>query len=407
MNIDELFVEAYDLPDALEKDQILELFKMMNLGDDSAREIIARHNILLVLNEVTNKFKNVDYDKKELVAIGAVGLVNAINTFDVTKGIAFSTYAVHCIDNEIYMFLRNSRKYMNNISLDMEVCFDIDGNSLCIKDSLVDDMDIESDYEQKELYGVLNKIVDNLPLKDRELVKLYFGFYGRVYNQKEIASKMGISQAHVSRLITKIVVKIRKYMENNECISKRKKKIGEKGKNRTIYEFLKDFPKEKVDALIMSLSYENYCTLVKRYGYNLENPVFNSLDSVDSNKFYYLINRMRKKLAYDKARNLDSNSLYLEYGNVNGEVDVFTSKDYIKFKRLMKVELFTKLKENFTLTEAMIILLKYGYIDDKRFSNNVISSILGISDELVQDILNNVLKKLNGLDEVTRKLVIK
>ena len=157
----------------------------------------------------------------------------------------------------------------------------------------------------------------------------------------------------------------------------------------------------------MSLSYENYCTLVKRYGYNLENPVFNSLDSVDSNKFYYLINRMRKKLAYDKARNLDSNSLYLEYGNVNGEVDVFTSKDYIKFKRLMKVELFTKLKENFTLTEAMIILLKYGYIDDKRFSNNVISSILGISDELVQDILNNVLKKLNGLDEVTRKLVIK
>ena len=106
MDIDELFIDANNLPRPLSKKQTYELLDKINDGDKQALEILSRHNVRLVLSEVTRRFKLVEYDKKELVAIGNVGLVNAIKTFDKSKNIEFSTYAVRCIDNQILMFLR-------------------------------------------------------------------------------------------------------------------------------------------------------------------------------------------------------------------------------------------------------------------------------------------------------------
>ena len=103
MDIDELFIDANNLPRPLSKKQTYEL--------KQALEILSKHNVRLVLSEVTRRFKLVEYDKKELVAIGNVGLVNAIKTFDKSKNIEFSTYAVRCIDNQILMFLRKIKKH--------------------------------------------------------------------------------------------------------------------------------------------------------------------------------------------------------------------------------------------------------------------------------------------------------
>ena len=134
MDIDELFIDANNLPRPLSKNQTYELLDKINDGDKQALEILSKHNVRLVLSEVTRRFKLVEYDKKELVAIGNVGLVNAIKTFDKSKNIEFSTYAVRCIDNQILMFLRKIKKHNNVDSLDKIISYNKDGEKLKLKD---------------------------------------------------------------------------------------------------------------------------------------------------------------------------------------------------------------------------------------------------------------------------------
>lgn len=107
MNIDEFFRDGHRLPRPLTKDELHQLFKELNEGSQEARNKLIIHNIRLVLYEVTHKFKNVDYDKKDLVSMGNLGLIKAIHTYDISKGFSFSAYATRCIDNEILIFLKN------------------------------------------------------------------------------------------------------------------------------------------------------------------------------------------------------------------------------------------------------------------------------------------------------------
>ena len=107
MNTDELFIDSHKLPQSLPKEEVYKLIKEANKGAKEARDKLVTHNIRLVLYEVTNKFQNVDYDKKDLVSIGNIGLLKAINTYDLSKGFEFATYAIKCINNEIVTFLKN------------------------------------------------------------------------------------------------------------------------------------------------------------------------------------------------------------------------------------------------------------------------------------------------------------
>lgn len=109
MNTEELFLDV-ELPKALIKAQIYELLDKIKQGDEEAIKIMVEHNIRLVLHEVTGRFKSVAYDKKDLVSIGNLGLIKAVETFDKSKNVEFSSYAIRCIDNEILMFLRNLKK---------------------------------------------------------------------------------------------------------------------------------------------------------------------------------------------------------------------------------------------------------------------------------------------------------
>ena len=136
MNTDELFIEGHKLPQPLSKEEVYKLIQEANEGSKEARDKLVTHNIRFVLYEVTNKFQKVDYDKKDLVSIGNLGLIKAINTYDLSKGFEFATYATRCIDNEILMFLRKLKKEQAVDSIDRVIFQDKDGSEMKLGDKL-------------------------------------------------------------------------------------------------------------------------------------------------------------------------------------------------------------------------------------------------------------------------------
>lgn len=190
--------------------------------DEKAKTKLVEHNIRLVLYEVTSRFNTVEYDKKDLVSIGNVGLMKAITTFDTSKAVEFATYATRCIDNEILMFLRKLKKYKNIDSLDRTINHDNNGNELKIEDTLSDDIDIAEECTDNKMNHIIREIVKDLPDRDRKIITLYFGFYNNeMHTQKELADILSISQSYVSRLIIQIVNRLGKKLELKELIELR------------------------------------------------------------------------------------------------------------------------------------------------------------------------------------------
>ena len=215
MNTDGIFIDIDKLPQLLSKSQLNQLLDRVKLGDEEAIKMVAEHNIRLVLHEVNNRFKSVEYDKKDLVSIGNVGLMKAITTFDKSKKVEFSTYAIKCIDNEILVFLRKLKKDQKADSLDKIITCDKEGNEVKIEDTISDETDIAENYEKIITYKIIREVVQELPDRDREIIGLYFGFYNNeIHTQKEIADMMSISQSNISKSITKIVKKIGIQLKN-------------------------------------------------------------------------------------------------------------------------------------------------------------------------------------------------
>lgn len=225
MNTDELFIDANQLPKPLSKSQTYELLDKVKQGDEEAKKIIAEHNIRLVLYEVTTRFKYVEYDKKDLVSIGNIGLIKAITTFDKSRKVEFSAYTARCIDNEILMFLRKIKKDQNVDSLNKQIKHDKEGRELKIEDIISDTSNIIDDYEKNITYKSIQEIIKKLPNRDKEIIILRFGFYNNeVHTQEEIANMMSISRSYVSRLIAKIVKRIGQELKKNGIIELRSKK---------------------------------------------------------------------------------------------------------------------------------------------------------------------------------------
>ena len=195
MKTDELFLVGHKLPTPLSKQEVYELLGKIKQGDKRAKEKLAEYNIRLVLYEVTGRFKFVEYEKNELVSIGNLGLMKAINTFDTTKKVEFATYATRCIDNEILMFLRQLKKDQKVDSLNRTINYDNEGNELYLEDTISDETDIFEKYTDNETYQIIRQIVKDLPDREREIIMLYFGFYNdKIYTQKEIADMMSNSR---------------------------------------------------------------------------------------------------------------------------------------------------------------------------------------------------------------------
>ena len=180
-------------------------------GDESIRQLLVERNLRLVVY-IAKKFENTGVGLEDLISIGAIGLMKAINTFDTNKNIKLATYASRCIENEILMFLRRSNKIKSEISIDEPLNQDGDGNELLISDVLGTDPDVTSRRIEDEVdKQLLRASIKKLTNRERNIMELRFGFIsGEEKTQKEVAEMLGISQSYISRLEKKIINKMKK-----------------------------------------------------------------------------------------------------------------------------------------------------------------------------------------------------
>ena len=181
--------------------------------DENAKNTLIEHNLRLVVY-IARKFDNTSVGVEDLISIGTIGLIKAINTFDVDKNIKLATYASRCIENEILMYLRRNNKTKLEVSIDEPLNVDWDGNELLLSDILGTDEDIiYRDLEDETERKLLNAAIDRLNPREQKIVKLRFGL-GREQEdemtQKEVADLLGISQSYISRLEKKIMKRLKK-----------------------------------------------------------------------------------------------------------------------------------------------------------------------------------------------------
>ncbi|MDD6278547.1 MAG: RNA polymerase sporulation sigma factor SigE [Ruminococcus sp.] len=190
------------------------VFRRLEEKDSDARNTLIVHNLRLVVY-IAKKFESTGVGVEDLVSIGTIGLIKAVNTFCPNKKIKLATYASRCIENEILMFLRKSSQYRNELSIDEPLNIDYDGNELLLSDVLGTDDDIvnkgiENEAEREMLRGAVSELCD----REREIMEMRFGLVdGKEKTQKEVAEKIGISQSYISRLEKKIIRKLRSRLE--------------------------------------------------------------------------------------------------------------------------------------------------------------------------------------------------
>lgn len=197
------------LPPPLSPEKEAEYALMME-SDKSAAPILIEHNLRLVVY-IAKKFENTGVGLEDLISIGTIGLIKAVNTFRSDKNIKLATYASRCIENEILMYIRKISSHKTDVSIDEPLNTDYDGNELLLSDVLCGGEDtVSAGIERREEQKAVREAVALLDGREREIVELRFGFSGgREYTQKEVADMLGISQSYISRLEKKIFAKLR------------------------------------------------------------------------------------------------------------------------------------------------------------------------------------------------------
>jgi len=198
------------LPPPLSKEEEIKYVELSNNGDISARNKLIEHNLRLVVF-LAKKYENTKVDLEDLVSIGTIGLIKGVNTYKLDKNIKLATYASRCIDNEILMYLRKTKRKRTEISFEDSLSFDADGNELHLEDVLGTEPDIVTKKLEDELdKKLLHKEVNKLTGRDKEIIEYRYGLNGKKeLTQKEVASMMGISQSYISRIEKKVIKKLK------------------------------------------------------------------------------------------------------------------------------------------------------------------------------------------------------
>lgn len=201
------------LPPPLEKEEENEFIRRIS-EDERARQVLIERNLRLVVY-IAKRFENTGVGIEDLVSIGTIGLIKAINTFKIDKNIKLATYASRCIENEILMYIRKNSGTRAEISIDEPLNTDWDGNELLLSDILGSDDDrISYEIEAMEERRSIRRAVAELSGRERQIIELRYGMRGkRELTQKEVADKLGISQSYISRLEKKIIAKLRTRIE--------------------------------------------------------------------------------------------------------------------------------------------------------------------------------------------------
>ena len=204
------YVGATDiLPEPLSKEKEDFYLELLEDGDKKAKDILIEHNLRLVVF-LSKKYENTGVDLEDLVSIGTIGLIKGINTFSRGKNIKLATYASRCIDNEILMYLRKTKKLKTEVSIDASLSYDSEGNELHLEDVLGTEEDIVTKPIEDELDRYLMyEEVSKLEKRDKEIIELRYGLNGKKeMTQKEVAGLLGISQSYISRIEKKVIKKI-------------------------------------------------------------------------------------------------------------------------------------------------------------------------------------------------------
>lgn len=205
---------AQTLPEPLSKEKEEALLARLAAGEKEVREDLIVHNLRLVVY-IAKKFESSGVNIEDLISIGTIGLIKAVNTFRPEKNIKLATYASRCIENEILMFLRKTGTHKVDLSIDEPLNVDWDGNELLLSDVLGSAADeIHEGLEYDDEKRILLNSIEMLPQRERTIMSLRFGLGGgRAYTQKEVAELLGISQSYISRLEKRILERLRKDME--------------------------------------------------------------------------------------------------------------------------------------------------------------------------------------------------
>ncbi len=199
------------LPPPLSQEEEEEFLERLKNNDEEAKQTLVERNLRLVVY-ISKKFENTGIDIEDLISIGTIGLMKAINTFNVAKNIKLATYASRCVENEILMYLRRNNKTKGEISIDEPLKQDGDGNELLLSDILGTESDVTSKNIEDEVDKKLLRIsMQKLNDREKNIMELRFGFNtGDEKTQKEVADMLGISQSYISRLEKKIIGKMKK-----------------------------------------------------------------------------------------------------------------------------------------------------------------------------------------------------
>ena len=204
------------LPTPLDKEEELRILSALD-DDPSLRDTLIEHNLRLVVY-IAKKFENTGINLEDLISIGTIGLIKAINTFKADKSIKLATYASRCIENEILMYIRKTVGLRMEVSFDEPLNVDKDGNELLLSDVLGSDEDaVFSSLEAEEDKRTVRRALEELEERERVIIELRYGLAGnKEHTQKEVADMLGISQSYISRLEKRILERLREKI--GECV---------------------------------------------------------------------------------------------------------------------------------------------------------------------------------------------
>jgi RNA polymerase sporulation-specific sigma factor len=211
------YITNNTFPQPLSEEEEQKYLELWQQGDQKARNILIEHNLRLVAH-ITKKFENTGEDNDDLISIGTVGLIKAINTYNMNKGTKLATYAARCIENEILMHLRATKKNRSEVSLYDPIGTDKEGNEIALIDVLGSDQDVaeivENSYERQRVMQKVNVLTP----REKKVLAMRFGlFQGLRRTQRDIARKMGISRSYVSRIEKKAIQKLLKELSAEGC----------------------------------------------------------------------------------------------------------------------------------------------------------------------------------------------
>lgn len=208
------------LPPPLKREEEQKIMLELADGNYEHKDLLVVHNLRLVVY-IARKYECPTATTEDLVSIGTIGLIKAVNTFDYTKNIKLATYASRCIENEILMYLRKTGNSKIELSFDEPLSTDWDGNEMTLRDVLGTEPDeISQNIEYEDEKKLLRKIVSNLPEKEKNIMNRRFGLNGyKALTQKQLADELSISQSYISRLEKRIISNLRKEFDKAQKIS--------------------------------------------------------------------------------------------------------------------------------------------------------------------------------------------